>query len=234
LKIANYYQKLARATIEKGKMSEELARIKATMKGKDIERAVIVAKQKLGLGIPRNLEWLEGANIASYIAAMKFAQQYARVNRLVIAAEICQFLRRDFVGSDIIESVHNYIEFTEKESTIRKGAIRAAESEMCVIPMNMSDGVLLCEGKGNNEWNCSAPHGAGRLMSRSNAKRTLKLEDYIQTMKEKGVWTSCVSHNTLDEAPGAYKPMESIVKAIGETVKVLDVWKPVYNFKASE
>jgi len=239
LKVCNFYQKLARTTIEKDKMVEELDRIKKTFKGKDIEREVKAARHKLGLGIPRQLEWLEGANAQAYITAMQFAQSFARVSRLVMAADILEFLGLDITKQEIVESVHNYMEVTKDKAIIRKGAISAKTGQKCVIPMNMADGVLMCVGKGNYEWNQSAPHGAGRIIARKAAKKPeseggLNLEAYQKIMADRGIWTSCVSQDTLDEAPQAYKPTETIIKAIGDTVDILEVMKPVYNFKASE
>jgi tRNA-splicing ligase RtcB len=220
-------------------MVVELERIKKTFKGKDIEREVKTARHKLGLGIPRQLEWLEGSNAAAYIHAMKFAQSWARVSQRIIASEILKYFGLDITKQEIVESTHNYMEYTDEKAIIRKGAISAKAGQKCVIPMNMADGVILCVGKGNEEWNQSAPHGAGRLVPRGVAKRSeeeggLSLAEYQRIMKERGIWTSCVSQDTLDEAPAAYKPMDTIINAIGDTVDILGVLRPIYNFKASE
>ena len=130
----------------------------------------------------------------------------------------------------VFDTVHNYIDMDSM--ILRKGAIRALSWERCVIPMNMRDGTLLCMGKGNAEWNYSAPHGAGRIMSRSEAKRKITMEEYTGSME--GIFTTSVSESTIDEAPFAYKPMERIMEAIGDTVEILDVIRPIYNFKAGE
>jgi RNA-splicing ligase RtcB len=128
-----------------------------------------------------------------------------------------------------IESVHNYI---GDDNIIRKGAIEARLGQYLIIPMNMRDGFIIGKGKGNPDWNCSAPHGAGRTMSRSQAFKTLKLSDFQDAMD--GIYTTTATEETLDESPMAYKPMDEILESIKDTVEVLEVIKPVYNFKASE
>ena len=133
-------------------------------------------------------------------------------------------------GSEDFHTIHNYID--TDEMILRKGAIAAHKGEKVLIPINMRDGSVLAVGKGNPEWNFSAPHGAGRLMSRTKAKSTLSLEEYQKTME--GVYTTSVNENTLDEAPMAYKSLEDIIDVIRESVDVIDVMKPVYNFKASD
>lgn len=129
---------------------------------------------------------------------------------------------------DCFETVHNYIDM--ESNIIRKGAVSAKKDEMLLIPINMRDGSLICIGKGNDDWNCSAPHGAGRLYSRSRAKEELSMEDYKKSMD--GIYTSSVSSDTLDECPQAYKPIESILENIVPTVEVVKIIRPVYNFKA--
>jgi RNA-splicing ligase RtcB len=128
------------------------------------------------------------------------------------------------------ETIHNYID--HDSNIVRKGAVSAKKDEMLLIPINMRDGSLICMGKGNDDWNNSAPHGAGRLMSRSKAKETLSVEEFENTMS--GIFTTCVSQSTLDESPMAYKSMDDIINNIGDTVEVLKVIKPIYNFKASD
>ena len=170
------------------------------------------------------LAWLEGDNAQEYLYDMRVAQKFARLNRLVILHElsdghICEF----------IESVHNFI---DDEGIIRKGAVSAKAGEKVVIPWNMRDGLIIGTGKGNEDWNCSAPHGAGRKMSRGQAKRTLSVEEFQSDMDAAGVWSSCVGAGTLDEAPGAYKDSNEVRDIIGETVDIEFAMKPVYNFKA--
>ena len=127
-------------------------------------------------------------------------------------------------------TLHNYIDTEER--ILRKGAIAAHAGERVLIPINMRDGSILAVGKGNPEWNYSAPHGAGRLMSRTKAKNTLSMDEYMETMK--GIYTTSVNESTLDEAPMAYKSLEDIIDVVRESVDVIDVLKPIYNFKASE
>ena len=138
--------------------------------------------------------------------------------------------RTGMAGGESFHTIHNYID--TDEMILRKGAIAAHKGEKVLIPINMRDGSVLAVGKGNPEWNYSAPHEAGRLMSRTKAKNTLSLEEYQKTME--GVYTTSVNENTLDEAPMAYKSLEDIIDVIRESVDVIDVMKPVYNFKASD
>ena len=159
------------------------------------------------------------------------SEVFARRNHEVIVDEICSHM-----GWRVEESIfthHNYIEFTGKrEMVIRKGAISAQKGERVIIPLNMRDGSLIGVGKGNPEWNCSAPHGAGRVLSRIQARKTLDVDEFRQKMQN--VWSSCVGADTLDESPMAYKDMQVIIDAIGETVEITDRIVPLYNFKASE
>jgi RNA-splicing ligase RtcB len=158
---------------------------------------------------------------------MKLAQWYARLNRREMTNRILFFFgMREF--PEQFESVHNYINFDDK--IIRKGAISAHEGEKMVIPLNMRDGSLIAIGKGNKEWNYSAPHGAGRRLSRHQAKKQIDLEDFKKSMKN--VWTSTVSERTKDEAPQAYKPKGEILQYISDSVEVVENLKPLYNFKA--
>lgn len=138
------------------------------------------------------------------------------------------------MGWDLIDrfdSIHNFIDIDNM--ILRKGATSAQEGERLIIPINMRDGSIIATGKGNPDWNFSGPHGAGRIMSRSKAKENLKLEDFQETMKQAGIWTSSVSENTLDEAPMVYKPMEEIISNINDTVEINEIIKPLYNFKAN-
>lgn len=138
--------------------------------------------------------------------------------------------RTGMTGGDAFHTIHNYID--TEEMILRKGAIAAHNGEKVLIPINMRDGSVLAVGKGNPEWNYSAPHGAGRIMSRTKAKHELSMDEYKETMK--GIYTTSINENTLDEAPMAYKSIEDIIDVIRESVDVIDVMKPVYNFKASE
>ena len=155
-------------------------------------------------------------------------QAFARRSREKMAEIILE--RTGMTGGEAFHTIHNYID--TEEMILRKGAIAAHNGEKVLIPINMRDGSVLAVGKGNPEWNYSAPHGAGRLMSRTKAKNALSLEEYKETMK--GVYTTSVNENTLDESPMAYKSLKDIIDVIRESVDVIDVMKPIYNFKASD
>jgi RNA-splicing ligase RtcB len=147
-----------------------------------------------------------------------------------MAKRILQSMNADIVSRDFFETIHNYVNFND--GIMRKGAVSARANEKLIIPMNMRDGSLLCVGKGNADWNYSAPHGAGRKMSRGDAKRNITMDEYRGTMND--VYTSSLNESTLDEAPQAYKPMAEIIANIEPTVEILEQIKPIYNFKAGE
>jgi len=176
------------------------------------------------------LEYLEDANRDQYIADMKVAQVYAALNRRVMAHLLLDFFDQQLATTPQIESVHNYINF--EDGIIRKGAISAHKGERVIIPLTMADGCIIGTGKGEEDWNFSAPHGAGRVMSRSKAKASLDVDHYRKVLREAHVWTSCVGKETLDEAPMAYKRPKGIIEAVAQTVDIEVVTKPVYNFKA--
>ncbi len=159
---------------------------------------------------------------------MRIAQEFAEYNRKAIAEVIIK--KMGFEVRDSFTTIHNYIE--PDEMILRKGAISAKKGEVVIIPINMRDGSIIATGKGNYDWNCSAPHGAGRLMSRKQAKLKLSMEEFKKSME--GIYTTSLSKETLDEAPFAYKPMEEIIANIQDTVEINKIIKPVYNFKASE
>lgn len=177
-------------------------------------------------GIPKELSYLEGKDMHNYLNDMQIAQKYAKMNRSHILKQISD--RMGWKFDIMFETVHNYIDF--EGNVLRKGAVCANHSERLIIPMNMRDGSLICIGEGNIDWNCSAPHGAGRLMSRSEAKQTIDLDDFKKSME--GIYTTCISKETIDESPTAYKPIEAITKYLNHTANVVDIVKPVYNFKA--
>lgn len=159
---------------------------------------------------------------------MKLCQEFAILNRYTIAKTIANYMNWNI--DDYFESVHNYISFYD--NIVRKGAISARKGEKVIIPINMRDGCIIGVGKGNNGWNNSAPHGAGRIMSRSKAMETINLEEYKKSMEN--IYTTSVKEETKDEAPFAYKPLEEILNNIKETVEVIEIIKPIYNFKTSE
>ena len=175
----------------------------------------------------KTLAYLSEDMFDNYLHDMKIVEKYAKYNRLAILYSIVEKLDNVFI-IDQFETLHNYIDV--KNMILRKGAISAQLNEKCLIPMNMRDGSLLCIGKGNPDWNYSAPHGAGRLMSRSKAKEVVKLSDFKDTMKN--VYTTSVNEYTIDESPFAYKPIDELVENIQETVDIIDILKPVYNFKS--
>ena len=178
--------------------------------------------------IPEDLCFLSGQPFEDYLHDVEICQRFAKRNREIIADILLE--RAGLAGSDSFHTIHNYID--TDEMILRKGAIAAHEGERVLIPINMRDGSILAIGKGNSEWNYSAPHGAGRVMSRSQALRSLSLDEYKKTME--GIYTTSINEGTLDEAPMAYKSLEDIIDVVGESVRVIEVLKPVYNFKASE
>ena len=180
------------------------------------------------LEIPEDLCWLYGTFLEDYLHDVEICQRFAKRNREKIAEVLLE--RTGMIGGEAFHTIHNYID--TDEMILRKGAIAANKGEKVLIPINMKDGSVLAVGKGNPEWNFSAPHGAGRLMSRSKAKQTLSMDEY-KTMME-GVYTTSVNEATLDEAPMAYKSLDDIIDVIKESVDVIDVMKPIYNFKASD
>lgn len=182
--------------------------------------------------IPAELSYLEGLFLEDYLHDMRLCQQWAEINRKLIVNLLLDFLVDEGyaeASSDSFESVHNYIGY---DNIIRKGAISASEGEKCIIPMNMRDGSLICIGKGNEDWNFSAPHGAGRIMSRSQAFKQINMADFAQSMN--GIYSETVTEATKDECPMVYKPMAEILGNITDTVEVVNIIKPIYNFKAAE
>ncbi|MFA6235138.1 MAG: RtcB family protein [Bacteroidota bacterium] len=179
------------------------------------------------------LAWLEGEEAQGYLRDMRVAQKFAMLNRLIMLDSLLQFEETHIweLKDSLITSVHNFI---GDDGIIRKGAISAKAGEKVIIPWNMAEGSIVGIGKGNPDWNFSAPHGAGRAMSRGDAKRGISMHAYEQRMTASGVWSSCIDENTLDECPQAYKSSSEVEACIGDTVEVTNRLKPVYNFKASE
>lgn len=175
----------------------------------------------------KQLSFLTGKNAENYLSCAEYCREYARLNRKIIAHDIIAEMKWKKV--EAFETLHNYI---GEDKIIRKGAISCKKDEKVLIPLNMADGSLICVGKGNEDWNNSAPHGAGRILSRSEAKNQLNMQEYKEKMK--GVFSTCISIDTLDESPMVYKNGEEIIKAIEPTATILDHLKPVYNFKAKE
>lgn len=176
----------------------------------------------------KSMPYLTGNDMLEYFEDMKIAQAFASLNRLIIWQDIAAAIGAINKTRLVFETMHNYIDF--KRGIIRKGAVSAEKGELLAIPMNMRDGVLLCMGKGNEDWNYSAPHGAGRIMSRSAAKKSVTLEEFSDSMK--GVFSTSVNEATIDESPFAYKDMSVIMENISDTVDIIDIIKPVLNIKA--
>ncbi len=235
--VAEHYQKLA-IDLCSGKEDYYVKReriikeYKEMGKRKDIQRALKELKAKydaLKPSYPKDLCFLTGVYREQYLHDMNICQEYASLNRETMASIILEkILGKRLADFNHFTTIHNYINF--KDNIIRKGSISAYEGEKVLIPINMRDGSILAVGKGNPDWNYSAPHGAGRLMSRSKAKEKLSMEEYKKSME--GIYTTSVSESTLDEAPMAYKPIEEIIRNVKDTVDILKIIRPVYNFKA--
>ena len=234
--VADLYQRLA-INLNRGygeyleKRDEIIRTYKEQGRKKEIQDALKQLQWQISessKSMPEDLCYLEGRYLEDYLHDVEICQAFARRSREKMAEIILE--KTGMTGSDAFHTIHNYID--TNEMILRKGAIAAHKGERVLIPINMKDGSILAIGKGNPEWNYSAPHGAGRIMSRTKAKSELVLEDYKKAME--GVYTTSVNEDTLDEAPMAYKSLDDIVDVIRESVDVVDVLKPIYNFKASE
>lgn len=234
--VAEYYQQLA-IDLHMGKedyfkkRDEIIAIYKAEGRRGEIQTALKELKNSFetqDLLIPNDICWLYGTFLEDYLHDVEVCQKFAKRSRELMAETI--FERTGLTAGESFHTIHNYID--TDEMILRKGAIAAHKGEKILIPINMRDGVVLATGKGNPEWNYSAPHGAGRLMSRSQAKENLSMEAYRAAME--GIYTTSVNEKTLDEAPMAYKSLEDIIDAIKDSVDIIDIMKPVYNFKASD
>ena len=180
------------------------------------------------LDAPNDICWLYGSFMDDYLHDVEICQRFARRSRERMAEIIIE--RTKMTRTEVFHSIHNYIDVNEM--ILRKGAIAAHSGEKVMIPINMRDGSVLAVGKGNVEWNNSAPHGAGRIMSRTKAKQSIDLEEYKASMQ--GIYSTSVNADTLDEAPMAYKSLADIIDVIRDSVEIIDIMKPVYNFKASD
>ena len=176
--------------------------------------------------VPYEFAFLEGDEFENYLHDMNIVQKFAELNRQAIADDIIKNLK--FTEIESFSTIHNYIDVENK--ILRKGAISAQEGEKIIVPLNMRDGCLICVGKGNEEWNCSAPHGAGRAYNRSNTTNSFTLSQYKKEMK--GIYSTSISRETLDECPMAYKNSQTIIDLIEPTAKIVETLKPVYNYKA--
>lgn len=234
LKICNYWQKRAEKRLKKLRtedLKEAINNIKQTLPNEEWQKEIRRAKERLGVNVKvkaSGLEWLEDDDKFGYLFSMILAQGYAAANRKAIAHAVLKALGIK-KASRTLETIHNYINFDDM--TIRKGAVSAHKDEEFVVPLNMKEGSLLCVGKGNEDWNCSAPHGAGRKMSRSQAKKKLSLDAFQDEMSS--IFSTSVGRSTLDEAPGAYKDSSEIIDNLSDTADILDVLKPLHNMKAA-
>ncbi len=234
--VAEIYQQLA-IDLHAGKedyfviRDEIINTYKAEGKRSEIQKALKELEEKYNTkapDVPEDICWLYGKFLEDYLHDVEICQQFARRNREKMAEIILE--RTGLTGMEPFHTIHNYID--TNEMILRKGAIAAHAGEKVLIPINMRDGSVIAIGKGNPEWNYSAPHGAGRIMSRSKAKEAIDLEAYKASMK--GIYTTSVNEQTIDEAPMAYKSIDDIIDVIRESVDIIDIMKPVYNFKAAD
>lgn len=232
VRVCQYYQKIAESLCRQGVVdrNEIIQRLKSEGRAKDIQTELKKIKPE---PVPDGLAYITGEVKDNYLYDMQITQTYARLNRETIAYLVLSELGlHSSIPAHAFHTVHNYIDFAPSGIILRKGAVQANQGKKLIIPMNMRDGSLICVGKGNPDWNFSAPHGAGRLMSRKKAKESLSIEQFAKEMSD--VYSSSVCEATLDEAPMAYKPMQSIIDAIQETAEVQKIIRPIYNFKAKE
>ncbi len=230
---ANFYQSLA-IELDRGKddylrkKAELISSYKAQGRAREIQQALeALTWEARENTMPEDLCYLYGEYLDDYIHDVKICQEFARRNREKIAEVLLS--RTGLTAYDAFHTTHNYID--TDNMILRKGAISAKLGERVLIPINMRDGSVLAVGRGNADWNYSAPHGAGRLMSRSSAKESLSMSEYLASMQ--GIYTTSVNECTLDESPMAYKPLDAIIDVIAGTVDIVSIMKPVYNFKAS-
>lgn len=227
LQVCKYYQDLAVHTLNdmKGVKEEMVRKLKAQHREKEIETEL---KKIQKPAFDKQLAYLEGTNKDNYLHDMGITQMYANRNRHIIVDTILDAM--NWYAEDAIESVHNYIDLDNM--ILRKGSVSAQKGERLIIPINMRDGSLLCTGLGNEDWNYSAPHGAGRVMSRSKAKESISLNAYKKAMV--GIYSTTINKSTIDESPFAYKSTKDIVNNIKDTVEINETIYPVYNFKVGE
>ena len=228
---AQYYRRLGWQSmnrIPEERRRELIARYKAEGRAREIENGLRELEERFAAtpDIPEKFAYVEGRNLEDYLHDMKIVQVFAALNR--------EAMTRTIIGSmgltelDRFTTIHNYIDTEHR--ILRKGSVSAQRGERLLIPINMRDGALICVGRGNEDWNCSAPHGAGRILSRTAAQEKLSMEEFRRQMR--GIYTTCVAQSTLDESPMAYKGLDAILSQIGPTAEVVRQIKSVYNFKA--
>lgn len=225
--VADFYQNAAvqQRKLDSRAAQELIDRLKSQGKEKEIQKQL----KKLPVSqVNKSLAWLDGQMLDDYLHDMAVTQEYADINRRCMAKEILKTV--GLKAEESFTTIHNYIDL--EHNILRKGAISAREGERVLIPINMRDGSLLCTGKGNPDWNWSAPHGAGRLMSRREAKESITLTQYRQAME--GIYSTTIDKSTIGKAPFAYKPIEEIIANIGDAMTINHILKPLYNFKAAD
>ena len=231
LEVAHYYQEQGYKVLNRtddASIAQLIADMKAEGRQKEIQKELKRLKNQKQTSIPYPLAYVSGDLFAQYIHDMKIVQHYAMLNRKAMMEEILKGMKLH--AEEQFTTIHNYID--TDAMILRKGSVSAQAGEKLLIPINMRDGSLLCVGKGNEDWNFSAPHGAGRLMSRAQAKQSFTVSEFKKQMAD--VYTTSVSKSTLDECPMAYKGMEDILKNIGPTAEVEKIIRPIYNFKAGD
>lgn len=232
VEVAKYYQEMGYKQLvseyvtnkdDENKLIEEL---KAQGRQQDIQNEIIKLRGSKTIPVPKHLAYVSGDLFKDYIHDMRIVQKFAELNRKAMMDEILKGM--GLKAEEQFTTIHNYID--TENMILRKGSVSARTGEKLIIPINMRDGSLICNGKGNPDWNCSAPHGAGRLMSRSAARESFTVSEFKKQMK--GIYSTSVCSGTLDECPMAYKGMKDIVNNIGDTAEILNIIKPIYNFKA--
>ena len=228
---AGYYKKLgwqSMNTVSREERDRLIQRYKAEGRTQEIEQGLRELNERFesAAEVPETLAYVEGDNLEHYLHDMKIVQQFAALNRQAMAQAILEGM--GWTETDSFTTIHNYID--TENMILRKGSVSAQKGERLLIPINMRDGALICIGKGNPEWNYSAPHGAGRVLSRKAAQERLNVEQFRKEME--GIYSTCVAESTLDESPMAYKGMDAILSQIGPTAEIVKRIKPIYNFKA--
>lgn len=209
-------------------LDDVIADLKAQGRQSEIQTTIAELKKQIITDIPKALAYASGYLFDDYIHDMKIVQKYAVLNRKAMADELIRGL--GLTVKEEFTTIHNYID--TESMILRKGAVSAKKDEKLLIPINMRDGSLICIGKGNEDWNCSAPHGAGRLFSRNQAKKNFTVDEFKASMD--GIYTTSINEDTLDECPMAYKTMDDIVNNISPTADIIKIIKPIYNFKAGD
>ena len=234
VEVVKYYQEMGYKQLvseyvtnkdDENKLIEEL---KAQGRQQDIQNEIIKLRSGKTVPVPKHLAYVSGELFKDYIHDMRIVQKFAELNRKAMMDEILKGM--SLKAEEQFTTIHNYID--TENMILRKGSVSAQSGEKLIIPINMRDGSLICNGKGNLDWNCSAPHGAGRLMSRSAARESFTVSEFKKQMK--GIYSTSVCSGTLDECPMAYKGMKDIVNNIGDTAEILNIIKPIYNFKAKD